>query len=53
MKMKNVLGCIGFWMACIGMCSLDSEEPGYQIAVGLCVVGYLFLFCWSSKGGKR
>ena len=53
MKLKNALGCIGFICTTLGMSSLDSEGPGYKFAIALCVVGYIFLLCYGSKGGKR
>jgi hypothetical protein len=49
---KRIMGISGFIMTAFGMCSLDSEGTGYNIAVTITAFGILFLFCWSSKGRK-
>ena len=53
MKLKGILGCTGFMMTILGMSSLDSDEPGYYIAIALCVVGFIFMLSCGNKGGRR
>lgn len=53
MKLKGILGCTGFMMTILGMSSLDSNEPGYYVAIGLCVVGFIFMLSCVDKGGRR
>ncbi len=49
MRFKGILGCTGFMMTILGMSSLDSNEPGYYIAIGLCVVGFIFMLSCIEK----
>ena len=53
MKLKGILGYTGFMMTILGMSSLDSNEPGYYVAIGLCVVGFIFMLSCVDEGGRR